>query len=83
MRFEVEGFYYDLPNGCFDGNGSYARKQLVFPLLLAGFSTGFSPERLAASRHLKRRGGSEPMSVSGLTSCRGTLWGHGIVVAGL
>jgi hypothetical protein len=65
MRFEVEGFYYDLPSGCFDEKGSYARKQLVFPLLLAGFSAGFSPER---------RRGSEPMSVSAQTSCRGTLW---------
>jgi hypothetical protein len=79
MRFEVEGFYYDLPNGCFDGNGSYARRQLVFPLLLAGFSAYFSPERLAASRYLKGAGGeckwADIMSRYAL--------GHGIVVAGL
>jgi hypothetical protein len=53
ISFEAEGIYCDLPNSSFDGNGSYTRKQLVFPLLLASFSTGFSPRR--ASRHLKAR----------------------------
>jgi hypothetical protein len=55
ISFEAEGIYCDLPNSRFDGNGSYTRKQLVFPLLLAGFSTGFFS---LASRHLKGTGAS-------------------------
>jgi hypothetical protein len=82
MRFEVEGFYYDLPSGCFDEKGSYARKQLVFPLLLAGFSAGFSPERLAASRHLKAAGERADERKCADIMSRYAL-GHGIVVAGL